>query len=249
MPLSRRALLVACLVTACTPSNRDVVVELRLPDGDGALVAAAGQAIIALPYDRDSVMAALEAQAGPRPHARTLDSLYDAFAAPYGQVREASATVARLEERVTALRAGLDSLGRGTPEYAAAFGRERQVSDSLAAARRALERAEATLAALRGRMQPVLDSLRADVRAWQERTYAGYDTLTDNLSEARMATPAMDTTDAQGRAYFQLPAGPWWIYARAWDATDPNREWYWNAPVGQDTVTLEPRTGSRRSRY
>ena len=90
MPFPRRVLLLACLLAACDRSGHDVVVELRLPDAEGTLAPAAGQAVIALPYDRDSVMAALEAQGGPRPHARTIDSLYDAFAIPYGQVHEAS---------------------------------------------------------------------------------------------------------------------------------------------------------------
>jgi len=58
-----------------------------------------------------------------------------------------------------------------------------------------------------------------------------------------------DTTGSTGWAGLTLPAGRWWIYARAWDTSDPNAEWYWNVPVQEDTVLLSSRTGRRRPRY
>lgn len=249
MSLSRCALALSCLLLACGRSTRDVVVELELPGPDGVTAPLAGQPIIALPYDRDSLIAVLEAHANPRPHAATLDSLYDRFLPPYREVNRLGLAVRAQETEVHQLRSELDSLGRGTPEYARAFGRERQASDSLAGLRRALEKARMELLATRRQLQPRIDSMRVAVRAWEDRTYAGYDTLTTNLAESRLATPAMDTTDASGRARFTLPAGNWWIYARAWHATDPNREWYWNVRVVQDTIRLNTQTGSQRSRY
>ena len=35
-------------------------------------------------------------------------------------------------------------------------------------------------------------------------------------------------------AKLTLVPGRWWIYARSWDANDPNAEWYWNVPVDSD---------------
>jgi hypothetical protein len=39
------------------------------------------------------------------------------------------------------------------------------------------------------------------------------------------------------------------VYARSWDATDPNAEWYWNIPVEDDTLLLSSRTARRQPRY
>jgi hypothetical protein len=95
----------------------------------------------------------------------------------------------------------------------------------------------------------MVDSLRAEVHAWEDAAYAGYDTLTEQLAKAERRPPLLDSTDTSGRAHFRLAAGRWWIYARSWDAADPNREWYWNVPVEQDTVRLDATTGLRRARY
>jgi len=47
-----------------------------------------------------------------------------------------------------------------------------------------------------------------------------------------------------------LPPGRWWIYARSWDATDPNSEWYWNVPApAGDTLLLSSRSARRQARY
>ena len=61
--------------------------------------------------------------------------------------------------------------------------------------------------------------------------------------------PVTDTTDATGWAHFTLAPGTWWIYAQAWDTSDPNSQWYWNIPADRDTILLSSRTGRRRPRY
>ena len=58
-----------------------------------------------------------------------------------------------------------------------------------------------------------------------------------------------DTTGGDGWAHLTLAPGRWWIYARSWDATDPNAEWYWNVPVNADTLLLSSRTARRQPRY
>ncbi len=206
--------------------------------------------VIALPYDRDSLIAALEARAGtPRPHQAALDSLFAAFADPYGRAAEAAAEAAVLERELARLRARLDSMPRGAPDYATAYAGFGRLSDSLRRVRDRQEAAQRSLAATRARVQPRVDSLRAEVHAWEDAAYAGYDTLTEQLAKAARRPPLLDSTDAAGRAHFRLTAGRWWIYARSWDATDPNREWYWNVPAEQDSVRLDGRTGRRRVRY
>jgi hypothetical protein len=65
----------------------------------------------------------------------------------------------------------------------------------------------------------------------------------------RGVEPVIDTTDATGWAHFSLPRGTWWIYAHAWDTSDPNSQWYWNVPLHGDTVLLSSRTGRQHPRY
>ena len=96
---------------------------------------------------------------------------------------------------------------------------------------------------------PEDDQLRARIRAWEDSAYAGYDSIVRRLAERSRREAVADTTDPTGRAILELRGGPWWIYARSWDATDPNAEWYWNVPVRGDTVVLDPGTGKRRVRY
>lgn len=227
-----------------------MTVELSVPGPGGSDLPVPNLPVKALPYDRDSLIAALEARAGgTRPHQEALDSLFADFAGPYGRAAEAGEAARVLERELAGLRARLDSMPRGAPDYAAAYASFGRLSDSLRQVRSRQEAAQRDLAATRLRVQPKVDSLRAEVLAWEDGAYAGYDTLTEQLAKAERRPPLLDSTDARGRARFRLPAGRWWIYARSWDASDPNREWYWNLPVEQDTVRLDGATGTRRPRY
>jgi hypothetical protein len=247
---SRRHLLLLLALGACEPGARDVTVKLAVPGPAGSELPVAGLPVIALPYDRDSLIAALEARAGsPRPHQAALDSLFATFAEPYGQAAEAAAAATTLEREITGLRGGLDSMSRGGADYAAAYAAFGRLSDSLRRLRSSQEEAQQALLAARARIQPRVDSLRAEVHAWEDAAYAGYDTLTEQLAKAERRPPLLDSTDTSGQAHFRLTAGRWWIYARSWDAADPNREWYWNVPVEQDTMRLDAATGRRRARY
>jgi hypothetical protein len=143
----------------------------------------------------------------------------------------------------------LDSLQRNAPEYRALYARFGGVSDSLAKIERNTEQARATLDRARTEFVSRSESLRTAVRQWEDSTYRGYDGIVESLAKSRGREPVTDTTDATGWAHFSLPPGRWWLYARAWDTSDPNAEWYWNAPADGDTVLLSSRTGRRRPRY
>ena len=61
--------------------------------------------------------------------------------------------------------------------------------------------------------------------------------------------PIPDTTGTDGTVTIRLPNGDWWVYARSWDADDPNAEWYWNVPVRSGKIVLDRTTGKRQARY
>jgi hypothetical protein len=228
---------------------RDVAVRVSIPGPDSVETPVTGVGIVALPYNRDSVLAALEARATPRPDTTTLDSLFRAFRVPFASYTAAVHRAEELRDSLERLRVALDSMPRNAPEYRGRYTAFSRLDDSLAAARKASERARQELDRARTEFAERGDPLRARVRHWEDSTYRGYDSITRGLAARRRQDPRTDTTGADGWAYFSLPSGDWWIYGRSWDATDPNTEWYWNLAVTEDTMLLSSRTGRQRRRY
>jgi hypothetical protein len=229
---------------------RDVAVRVSIPGPDSVETPVTGVGIIALPYNRDSVLAALEERAAsPRPDTAALDTLFRAFQVPFASY---TATVQRTEglrDSLERFRLALDSMPRNTPEYRERYAAFSRLDDSLAAARKANERARQELDRARTTFAERGDPLRERIRHWEDSTYRGYDSITRSLAARRRQDPRTDTTGADGWARFSLPPGDWWLYGRSWDATDPNTEWYWNLPVTDDTILLSSRTGRQRRRY
>ncbi len=245
---ARAGLILAALV-ACD-SERTITVRVSIPDADERETPAAGVGVIALPYNRDSVLASLEARAAsPRPNTAALDSLFARFRGPFTAYARVSYAASRLRDSLGSLQRELDTLPNGAPERPALSRQVRQVSESLRSTELSLERARRQLDRARSDFVSRSESLRSAVRQWEDSTYRGYDSIVDNLTNSRIRQAATDTTGETGWAQFSLGPGRWWIYARAWDTSDPNAEWYWNVPVEEDTIFLSSRTGQRRPRY
>lgn len=244
-----RFLLVAIsllVLAACEPAP--VQIRVQVPDAEGRDVPAADQPIVALPYDRDSVIRALEAAAAtPRPHTAELDSLFARFRSPFTAYAGLGWRARSVRDSLHRLRDRLDSLPRGEAEYARLYQDFTILSDTLAALERASTPARQALDRARTRVLPRIDSLRRVVALWEDSTFRQYDSLVTALAGTRH--PVADTTDADGRATLHLGRGPWWIYTHAWDVTDPYAEWYWNVRVEGDSVTLNRENGRRRQRY
>ena len=197
--------------------------RVSIPDPDSVETPAAGVGVIALPYDRDSILASLEAR--PAPPA--------AHRGPGHALRPVSWTVYSLYRcllRASQLRDSLDRCDRSLDSGSSSAPLKR-LADSI----RLLERQSTRPRELdRARAEFVSrsESLRAAVRHWEDSTYRGYDSIVENLARAARREPVTDTTGATGWAHFDAAApGRWWIYARAWDTSDPNAEWYWNVPL------------------
>jgi hypothetical protein len=213
-----------------------VTVRATVLGPDSVEAPLAGTAIIALPYDRDSLRAALESAGSPRPSTAELDSLRAAFRGPFVAYSLASARIARLEDSLAA-SGGSGAAGTAL-EAALADARRRRD-----AARSALDTARAALAARDS-------ALRAPIVAWQDTTFRGWDTLTAGLVERSGLDPVVDTTDATGWAELRLRADrDWWIWVESIDVYDPNARWYWNVRAQGDTVLLSSRNGRSVPRY
>ncbi len=232
---------------ACEQS-RDVAVRVSIPGPDSVDTPVTGIGLVALPYDRDSVLARLKAGAqSPRPDTATLDSLFAEFRGPFIGYSSATLRLGKLRDSLATVQHELDSLGRDTPQYGMLYARFGRLSDSIRAAEARTREARTALEKARSKFASRGDSLRAIVRQWEDSTYRGYDSIVRTLSRGREAVT--DTTGADGWAHLRLKPGRWWIYARSWDATDPNAEWYWNVPASGDTLLLSSRTGRHQPRY
>jgi hypothetical protein len=246
---SARAAVILAALTGCG-GERTVAVRVSVPDADSLETPAAGVGVIALPYDRDSVLASLDARARtPRPNTAALDSLFARFRGPFTRYTRLSYAASRLRDSLNTLRKAQDAIAPDSPEHRSFTVQVRRLSDSLSSTERTVERARAELDRARREFISRSDSLRARVRQWEDSTYRGWDSIVQSLTTGRGLEAATDTTGASGWAEFRLGRGSWWLYARAWDTSDPNAEWYWNVPVTEDTVLLSSRTGERRPRY
>jgi hypothetical protein len=227
-----------------------VAVRVSIPGPDAVETPASGVGVVALPYDRDSVLASLEGRASsPRPHTAEMDTLFARFRGPFIAYTTTSYAASKLRDSLAEVQGRLDSLARGAPQYQSLRARLSRLSDSLASIEIRGERARGVLSRARADFVSRSESLRTAIRQWEDSTYRGWDSIVERLAKTRGLEPATDTTDATGWARFTLAPGKWWIYARAWDTSDPNSEWYWNVPVGGDTVLLSSRTGRQRPRY
>jgi hypothetical protein len=228
-----RPLLVLAFGLSACKGTATVAIQVTAPDVNGAAVPAADLALVALPYDRDSVITSLEARAGsPRPSTALLDSAFAEFRTPFAAFSTVSYAMQALQD---SLRAATDPTVRSRLEADIA-----EHKAEIARLRPAIESARARLS-LRS------DSARVGVRAWEDIAFEGYDTAVKRLAGLRQ--PVADTTDAVGRASVTLKPGQWWITAHAWDASDPNSEWYWNVKIEGDSVVLTPANARRMPRY
>jgi hypothetical protein len=207
-------------------------------------------ALVALPYDRDSIIAALTARAAsPRPDVASLDTLFARFQRPFAAYAVAAASAARLQDSLATMKAALDSLPRESPAYRKLYGSFVSLTTERAAADRQRDSLQQALKRARAAFDAPSDSTRMVLRAWEDSTYGDYEKITQELSRNAGQQPQTDTTGADGTVTLMLRKGHWWIYARTWDALDPNAEWYWNIPVRADSITLSPDNARRRPRY
>ena len=238
------------LVLAACQSTTRVHVRALIPSADGQLEPAPGVALVALPYDRDSIIAALTASAtAPRPDVGLLDSLFARFQRPFAAYAVAADRATRLQDSLSRVKSALDSRPRESPAYRARYGAFVTLGAERAAADRQRDSLQRALKAARDAFGTRSDSTRLALREWEDSTYRDYEKITQELARNVAQQPTADTTGADGTATLVLKKGRWWIYARTWDALDPNAEWYWNVPVRGDSLSLSPENAHRRPRY
>ena len=235
-------------LVACT--GRDATIEVIIPGPDSVEAPVPGVGLVALPYDRDSVIRELE-RVTPRPAAltRELDSLFQVFRGPFTAYAGVAFRARTLERALAEIRARLDTMPRASASYDSLYRVFGSRSDSLTRLVRERDDAQATLRRTRNAVGDRIDSLRAAMSRWQDSAYRDYESITKSLTAGLGREPVADSTGPDGRATLHLPRGEWWIYARSWDPWDPNAEWYWNVPARGSRIVLDRSSGRRTPRY
>jgi hypothetical protein len=226
-----------CAALACRPYETRVAVWA--PGLDSLPSPLAHLPVIFLPYDRDSVLRALERGAPPRPGGRELDSLLALTRAPLAAYARLLWRTDSARRAVAGLRAELDTIPRNADGYRTRYAAFAALSDSIPAWEHRSAALQASLGSTDRRTAGALERLRERIATWEDSTYRGYAAAAASLEAQRHQRAIPDTTDATGQLAVALPRGRWWLYARAPDVNDPNGEWYWNVEVRGTSVRLD----------
>lgn len=202
--------------------------------------------VVFLPYDRDSVLHALEAGAPPRPGGKELDSLLALTRAPLAAYTRLAWRIDSAKKAQARLRQELDSIPRNAAAYRSRYTEFAALSDSGPVWQARAAALQVSLHRTDRRTAGALQRLRERIRRWEDSTYRGYAAATDSLVRSSGRRPVPDTTDATGHLTADLPPGRWWLYARAPDVNDPHGEWYWNVEVRSSIVRLDRTNATHR---
>jgi len=238
---------VSCLVLAplFAACGRTITVEVR-SEGADATTPVPKHPLQFLPYDRDSLFAALAAQADePEPKVSDeiraqLDSvnvLQNAWREAEGRWSEVRDSLRRLSER-------LDKMNPRAREYRPLFERFNAMDGRESSLNR---RRQSTFDAFTGLQEATasrLDSVRAVIDAWEDVAFRDYGDIEAALLSDLGREIIDDTTDASGMVTRKLPGGDWWVYTRV---AVPAGELYWNVHAGdEDTLRLTPDNAQHR---
>ena len=238
------------LLAAGACGRRGTTIQVEIPDLDGHLTPVARLSIVVLPYDRDSLLSALEAAAAsPRPDTAALDSLFAVVRGPFNDLLRAESHAATVRDSLARLRDRLEREPRNSAAYRSGYRAFAALADSLARAEQRIEKAQDVLAAAERQAGPRLGRLRMAVTRWEDSTLRSYDSLTAARARELGRRPVHAQTGADGAVTLHLPEGTWWVYTRAPQVGNPYAGWYWNRMITADSVRLLPATGRLRPCY
>lgn len=227
------------LLAAC--GGGEVVVKATASTSAGEPAPAEDLVVTFLPYDRDSIFGVLEQQAETsRPEVpQSLRQDFDEVIEAQQEWREAEDAWSQQRDSLENLSEQMEDLDRTSREYMEAFDQFEAVEGRVAQLEQRKDELFQRFDTLQRSTVERADSVGAEIRNWEDQAYHGYIDLTDSILRAQGVEIQRDTTGAEGIARANLPAGEWWVYARA--TPGPYEELYWNirvVPSEVDTVTL-----------
>jgi hypothetical protein len=225
---------IAVLTLGCGEVVAPVTVSVQAPNRQGEVVPIPGAELTLLPFDIDSVYAALEEknQAGPQPSSDAVESLYQAF-------YQADTSLISADSLVAERQRGLEGISdRASPEYREAFAayqRAQDRRDSLATAEDSTE----------ARYVPAREAYNRARGTWEAAAWDGFGPISEQFYSG--VAPPRDSvgeelgfkhrTGEDGTFTVNLAEGRWWVAGRVAVPGSPHEVYRWNVPI---TVEGDP---------
>ncbi len=239
-------LIVPMFLLGC--EDDQATIRVMIPDVQGRETPVPGVRLFFFPYDRDSALRELEAQAPtPRPDTSRLDSLLQLFREPFVRYVSLGAERERLTRERDSLESRLAQMSDDAGERLGVTTALQERHDALRLLGPDVERARLELDAVR-HVLPEAESLRTALAAWEDSAHRGIDSVNRILVRQTHRDPIIESTGPAGWATVTLEPGDWWVVARAVNVLDPNAQWVWNLRIMTDTTILNPENGQSRPR-
>lgn len=227
-------------LAAC--GGNQVAVQVTDEDPQGELQPIEDTEVEFLPYDRDSIFEALEAQAAePRPEIPdTLRALYSEIIDRQEEWRSAERQWQRWRDSLKALSSAMEGMDESSAAYKRMYSAFTSLEPKVQGLNQQKNDAFEAFDSLQTRTLNFADSIQALRDTWAQTAYEGYVEITDSIVQARGREIVRDTTNAEGWVNPTLPGGQWWVHART---QRPFEEVYWNVPLNPaqtDTLRLTP---------
>ncbi len=246
MPNLRYAAIATLTAVSLTACGGSIVVQVTVDDE-----VVDDLEVQFIPFDRDSLFAAIAADA-PTPEPQMpadLAMVADSVQGLQAVWRETEQAWNNIRDTLRNVSDRLESLDRRSAEYRRLFDTFDEIEGRERTLNRRRQAAFDNFDALQQSTQARLDSMRIVVEAWEDVAFADYVDIESGLLDALGAEIAADTTDSEGVARGSAGGGPWWVHARV-NVTEG--ELYWNVMVdgaSADTVRLDRNSAELRRVY
>lgn len=246
MPTHRiPAALVAAVAITAAACGSSVTVEVTTEGADGPQPQA-NLPLEFLPFDRDSVFDALDAQAEtPRPQmSEDLATASQRVTALQATWRDEENAWSVARDSLRELRDRLDQIDARDPNYRRLYDQFGQLEGQERRLDRGRKTAFDSFTTAQEQVSARLDSFKVVQDAWADEAYAGYYDIEIGLLDGKEIVA--DTTNARGLATVSLPGGDWYVTTRT---PVPQGELYWNVRIPDvDTLRLDASNGELRPR-
>ncbi|MFN2431713.1 MAG: hypothetical protein ABR599_02635 [Gemmatimonadota bacterium] len=237
-PRSRLWIPAVCAAAlACGPDVQPVTVTVQAPNARGEVVPIEGAELTILPFDIDSLYAALEErnQPGPEPVTDSLEVLYQGFSAADAALIAADSALTQSQMELEALE------DRASEEYRAAFRSFEQAQARRESAAVARDSAEAIYA-------PAREAYNRARGTWESSAWDGFAEENEDLYAAVEAPrdtaggelPFVQRTGPGGSFKVWLTPGSWWVAGRTAVPGAVRQVYRWNHgfTVGDEPVAV-----------
>lgn len=249
----RSTLLLSAFAFLLMGCERSATLDVRVTNAgpEGGSIGLREVPVRLLPYDRDSIFDALEAQAEqPEPEIpEDLLQLRDSVSEAQAAWREAEADWNETRSELQTLANELQQLDRSSDAYFEGFDRFEELESVETRLSGEKDELFERFTELQNRYALRADSIGAVRATWADRAFEDFGEIVDSILETRGREEYWDTTDASGWVRLQAPAGRWWVYTRS---SLPYQELYWNVPVDvgeADTLVLDTANAEYRSLF